>query len=565
MSNQSNSWWAQAVQNRLIALVLAMVVVVALVAAPASSALRGAGALAFEGLALVLFVTLVWRSRWNLSRQKVVEFLRTGPNTPILLFLGVVVLSCVLSPNKAFSMQETLRIASGVLLYFVVAHHFRRSEHLSKLLDTVLFVGIAASLLGFVELSMGNMQRAAGGFGNPQLLGSFLMILLPVVTVVAITEKKPGRQLAAQVAAVLMAAGLLLSQTRSAWIGTAVGLVVLSALALSAALRGRKNGIAVRKHELVLPAMLIVAVGLFLLLWPQTNAFMDRATTFSNVAGQGSWQARQQIWQDAMQAAKAHPLTGVGVGLFPVSNLGNSALRPTLSNDPHSLWLRTLAELGVPGLLLMVAVPLVFLFAGIRRVGQMDPGLRRNLLIGAIAAVAAFCVDAISNPAWGFAQTSMFFWLVLGLGVGAMRPVVRHREEVAVPAIAPRVLRPAGALAALALAALVLPTALFAVTDPTYLTGIDLILDSGTVRGGGVIRMEVIANYSGGYPSESVESLSTFTVNEVTYVSGPRGTLSGEGTENVAYNSKWRENRTITITATYAGKSDTETLVISYP
>lgn len=564
MSNPSNSWWAQAVQNRLVAMVLAMVVIVTLVASPVNGSVHGIAALAFEALAILLFATLLWRTRWNFDRKKIGEFLRTGPNLPVLLFLGVVVASCLMSPVKLFSAQEALRVAAGVLLYFVVAYQFRRSEHLSKLFDTLLFVGIAAAVLGFVQFGFGETTRAAGPFGNAQLLASFLMVLLPIVTVVALSEKKAGRQLAAQIAAVLMAACLLLTQTRSAWLGTAMGLVVLASLAIYVGLRTQRHGLAARKHELVLPVMLLVAVGVFLVLWPQTSTFLNRATSLANARTDTTWQWRQAAARDALGMFRAHPLAGVGIGMYPIARNGGRLLHPTLSDDPHNLWLKLLAELGLPGLLLMVAAIGSFLFVGLRRAAGMDPGIRRSLLLGSIASVVAFSVDALSNPSWSLAQTSMFFWLVMGLGVGALRPFVRHREPAAQPVVAPRLMRPAGVLASLALAAFVLPSALQAVTNPSYLTSITLQPGNTSIRGGTALQLHVIAHYSNGFPDEDVTNLATWGV---TYgnPSGPNGILSGQGTSNVAYNSKWRENEDVLVTASYGGQSNTITIAVHYP
>jgi len=42
--------------------------------------------------------------------------------------------------------------------------------------------------------------------------------------------------------------------------------------------------------------------------------------------------------------------------------------------------------------------------------------------------VIGFIVDAIGNPAWQFAQVSMFLWLVLGLGVACMRPRTTRQD-----------------------------------------------------------------------------------------------------------------------------------------
>src|SRR5436309_7671709 len=121
------SLWVMAIQNRLIAVVLAMIVVVPLVATPLDPHMRSIAALSVEGFAILLLFTLLWRTKWNLDGKSVLTFLRTGPNLPVLLFLGLVAVSCALSPQKGYSEQEALRIGAGILLYFVAAYQFRRS------------------------------------------------------------------------------------------------------------------------------------------------------------------------------------------------------------------------------------------------------------------------------------------------------------------------------------------------------------------------------------------------------------------------------------------------------
>jgi len=148
---KSYLWLEQVLENRLVALVLATAVIVPLVATPADSSLRGLAAFAFEFLGLLLLAALLWRGRLNLSRQNVNTFLRTGANLPILLFLGVVILSTILSTHRDVSAQELLRTGVGVLLYFVVAYQFRRVHHLAKLVDTLLYLAIVSSLIGFTH------------------------------------------------------------------------------------------------------------------------------------------------------------------------------------------------------------------------------------------------------------------------------------------------------------------------------------------------------------------------------------------------------------------------------
>ena len=193
---RSTSWWDQAVQNRLVAVVLAMVVIVPLIATPASSGVHNAAALMYEGMGIVLLGALLWRAQWNITKPDVMTFVKTGANLPILLFMALAGLSCIFAPFKQYAEQELLRLGAGVLLYFAVAYQFRRSEYLTKLVDVLLFVALCGALLGFAQYGSSQNEHALGLFGDHQLFGSFLMILLPLVGVVAVSEKNYNRQLA---------------------------------------------------------------------------------------------------------------------------------------------------------------------------------------------------------------------------------------------------------------------------------------------------------------------------------------------------------------------------------
>lgn len=479
-----NSWWGQAVQNRLVALVLAMIVIVPFVAAPADRQLGGMSAFVLEGFALVLAVALLWRAHWNVGRDQVKTFLKTGPNAVILLLMGLIVVSCAFAQNKVYGVQEALRWGAGILLFFTVSYQFRQSKHLFSLVDTILFLGVITSLLSLGQYLLDPAARGTTLFGNQQLLGSFLMILLPVAAVVALNEKSSSeqptlRQLVAQFATVLMAGSLLLAHTRSAWIGALVGMLVLGAL--HCATSARIADLRSQKHKLVLPAVLaILAVG-FAVAIPQLNpGIADRAGSLSSITQNPSLQQREsQLWQGTAAMIAQRPLVGWGIGQYPLhqraftdfgvqlSTNGLTGVRNSLAEQTHNFYLQTAAELGLPGFVLLVAMLVTFFVAGVQRLRSMDAGIRRSLLMASMAGVAAFAVDALSSPSWQAGQVSIFFWLMLGIGVSCLRPRLRAAEEsVPVLSVAPRVLRPTAVVAALlALAMLVLPTSGVAVAS----------------------------------------------------------------------------------------------------
>ena len=448
MARNKVGWWSNAVQNKLIIMVLAMMIVVPFIATPLDARNTGLAALTVESFGVMLLVTLLWRKKPSFNAQDVTGFIKTGANLPVLLYMLWVLVSLTQSPHFWYSVQEVLRIASGVMVYFVVAYQFRRSEHITKCVDLRVYLGIGVSLFAFAQYagSPSSNHYATGLFGDHQLLGSFLMIILPFVAVAALTEQSPNKQLVAQISAVATVIALLMSQARSAWVGTASGITVLAVLMLWNA--SYRNAMVRKKHEVVMPVMLIaVAVGFFFLVSPESGNIGDRMHSTLNGSSETAIAYRAQLADGAIAMIKERPAMGQGIGLYSMyqykytkSGMAVSRLRehsvnrfmksqafarPGMGEMAHNLYLQTGAELGIPGLILMIAIPISFITLGLNKVRVMDAGIRRSVLLAALASTTAFVVDAIASPSWQYGQLSMFFWLTLGLGASSLRP--RHR------------------------------------------------------------------------------------------------------------------------------------------
>jgi hypothetical protein len=77
----------------------------------------------------------------------------------------------------------------------------------------------------------------------------------------------------------------------------------------------------------------------------------DPATRLLSLSG-----TRYVVWKTALSAFDAHPLDGTGAGTFEFWWNTHSGGDVEFLRDAHNLWLQNMAELGLPGLLLIVAV-----------------------------------------------------------------------------------------------------------------------------------------------------------------------------------------------------------------
>jgi hypothetical protein len=100
--------------------------------------------------------------------------------------------------------------------------------------------------------------------------------------------------------------------------------------------------------------------------------------------------ARYTVWTSAVNAFEAHPLDGVGPGSFEYywAQHGNG----DFVKDAHSLYLEEMAELGIPGLIALLAGLIGLLVAGIQ--ARVRWRRRREMSVGS-AMIAAFVVFLI--------------------------------------------------------------------------------------------------------------------------------------------------------------------------
>ena len=154
---------------------------------------------------------------------------------------------------------------------------------------------------------------------------------------------------------------------------------------------------------------------------------------------------RYQYWQTALHAYESAPLTGIGPGTFEFYWAEHAPIYEFVRNA-HSLYLETLAETGLIGFALIVALMLTLLAAGVVRALRAPP-LARASLAAATASLSGFCAAAGYDWMWQLAVAPVAA-LLLGAGILTYRADVRLEPPSGWRAWLPR-----GAVAALAVAA----------------------------------------------------------------------------------------------------------------
>jgi len=129
------------------------------------------------------------------------------------------------------------------------------------------------------------------------------------------------------------------------------------------------------------------------------------ASRYESLSGNG----RYQLWTSAVDANATEPLTGIGPGTFEFWWTEDRPL-DAYARSAHSLYLNSLAEVGIVGMLLIAAFVLVPIGVGVRRWFRQPAS--RELLAGAIGGAITFAVVVGVDRIWELAALPVVFLLL---------------------------------------------------------------------------------------------------------------------------------------------------------
>lgn len=144
-----------------------------------------------------------------------------------------------------------------------------------------------------------------------------------------------------------------------------------------------------------------------------TNAAATGTSRLTNLSG-----TRYNLWKEAVDAFRAHPATGTGAGTYQFW-WENHQLDTESVRNAHSLWLENLAELGLPGLLLILGVAVSAAVVGIGAYRKA----RRSASAGACTALlCGFLVYLLSASVdWMWQSTAVTIVALGGIAIMAAR------------------------------------------------------------------------------------------------------------------------------------------------
>jgi len=299
-----------------------------------------------------------------------------------------------------------------------------------------LFVGIAApEAIAAANAGLAEGTRLVGVGIDPNELAISLVGAAAISIGLATSRALPGgwRVIAAG-GSVLCLIFVMLTVSRTGLLG------VMLTIVLGALFAGRSR----RAPLLIVGALAVSSMIVYVVAFAPPEA---RKRITASDGGSG----RDDIWKVGWRMFEANPVNGVGLGNFRLTSIDYLLEPGQIKRDDfilkkpkvaHNIYLETVAELGVIGLVMFLSIIGFALRCALKAArifeARGDPGLEliaRSVFVGTAAML--FCSAFVSQ------QYAKPLWLAFALGPGLLALAHRSKrsEQDTPPAAAPRLLQ----------------------------------------------------------------------------------------------------------------------------
>ncbi len=336
---------------------------------------------------------------------------RTPLDLAVVAWIAAISLSLLLNADVWRRSAVGLWHVAALIAAWYILCDLLASERLSRaaLIDALLLTGVIMVAIGAFQLRTWLADVSASGaltapprpvstLGNANTFAAVLLALLPLILA---RWWRSTAIIRAALMIYLLAAGLLLLLTasRGAWIGAAVGMGAVIILYVRRAVLMRR-----------LIWVGIGAVSLLILLLPTFNV---TGRTVDN---------RLWIYNAALKTFAVHPIAGSGAFTFG-RELARFYSTPTYEPHAHAhnLILHVMAELGTAGVIAL-ALTLILGVSALLRAWRLAPEREKSLIIGTAGALSGMLTHHLFDLPSMMPAVALIWVVVLAAGAAAPEP-----------------------------------------------------------------------------------------------------------------------------------------------
>lgn len=397
-------------------------------------------------LAGFVVLGMLWMARWWMTGRLTIA---TPMDMPVFGILVMLLVSLYASADWSLSLPKVYGVILGIAIFYAVVNAFDTIGKLEIAIGGLIILSLAVSGLGLVGADwlsnklfslekvyqllprlIQELPRSIAGGIHPNIVGGALAFFMPLLVSLLwdgweikklqfVTNTKLAEVLRATSKLCLIFSlaitsfTLLLTQSRGSIIGVAIGLFALMLW------HNRRFLWAV---PLTMLAILVLSQ-----VWGVAN--LEEFISNIDIHGGSTLPGRVEIWQRAIYMIQSFPFTGIGIGTFdPVAH----ALYPFISfgdayiPHAHNMLLEVAVDLGIPGLVLYIALLSGFVISAWRAYQAAVRPLRA-LIVGLVCGMLAHQIFGIMDAFMLGTKLGAAMWIYIGL----VAALYVHRDQLA--------------------------------------------------------------------------------------------------------------------------------------
>jgi O-antigen ligase len=381
--------------------------------------------------ALMILVTMIFLARILYDLRIDRSFLKHPVSIVILVYLGWMFITCLTSVRPVIS----LKFFASKIWFITSCYWFFMQMVNDDLKNAVRYFNCYAIGLSVIVL-ITTYKHALSGFdehyahyvmspfyNDHTAYGAALAFMLPItVGFIFLPDNKPQHRIFYIIISLILLTGFYLSFSRAAWLSLVVAVGVLVILKLRI------------KLSWIIGGGLVVGLLLFfyaddILYKMSRNSqessgnFVEHIQSMSNISTDASNMERINRWTAAFGMIQKKPVFGWGPGTyqFEYAPFQQGYYRTIISTDfgdggnAHSEYIGPCAETGIPGMLTVFALVIVFLIYGIRTYIHSDDKTLRTISLSVTLALISYYSHGFMNNFLDTDKLSVLVWSAIAV------------------------------------------------------------------------------------------------------------------------------------------------------
>ncbi|MCC5934968.1 MAG: O-antigen ligase family protein [Balneolales bacterium] len=368
---------------------------------------------------LTLFQLFLFAAVFSILIRRLIEkdftFRLMGFEAEIILFLGLIFLSLIWAPDAPDGFRDGVRVLISIFFIYLVFNEVKRTNEIKLVLIALVVVAVLLGAYGVYQNvtnvgdTVRNMLgggrflrgRVTGTTSDPNRFATMFFIPMAFTACIILSKKQAWHKMMAFGAFVIMSGGIIVTYSRSAWVGAILMLVI----------------IAWYYRNVKLFAYFGIMIIVVLIAFPQLSfTLLNAAQRFLDItagAGDDSSRIRLLLGLAAIGMLLDSWFIGVGFRGFVESFTNYYSLHESIGvAEPHNVVYTVLAELGLIGIILYGFIMFKIFRTAWLNIGLSETEDEKIIALTCFSTIVAFFVF---YQFYGGGLNDNNFWLMCAL------------------------------------------------------------------------------------------------------------------------------------------------------